>query len=144
MTWPAVMPPSDDRSPEARRMRLEILAEWMVTPSTIRAAVGMPSSQQGLADLLGVHAVTISAYKKDPTLQDLIAAQVRSNVAATDFSEIIQNLVKIAKSETAQAVPAAREVLRWFRESRPQGESNSKLSSLSDSELEKMLREDSH
>lgn len=143
MSWPAIVPDPSDRSTTARRERMRIFAEWLVTPHEFRAAAGMPSSQAQLAEIMGVHAITLSNWKQHPEFQDLLANQVRSNVAATDFGEIINNLVRIAKSDTAQAVPAAREVLRWFRDSRPQGKAEKSLDSLSDDELRQMLNDGS-
>jgi len=120
---------------------MQVFAEWVVTPDEMKVMVGMPRYQTELAEMLGMHPVTLTQWRKHPEFQDMVAAQVRANVAATDLSEIIGNLVSIAKGESAQAVPAAREVLRWFRESRPTGKSDAGLDSLSDEELERMLHD---
>lgn len=102
----------------------------------------MPRYQTELAETLGMHPVTLTQWRKHPDFQDMIARQVRTNVAASDLSEIIGNLVSIAKGESPQAVPAAREVLRWFRESRPVSKESGSLDTMSDEELERMLHDE--
>lgn len=139
LSWPLVVP--EGRSKEARRQRMVLFAEWLLTPAEMRVACGMPGSQVGLAEALGVHEVTLSAWKQHAEFHAIMQRQVRSNVAAADLAAIVQNLVRIATGETPQAVPAARELLRWFKESATASELDADLSKLSDEELAARLDE---
>ena len=132
--WPSVLPDPLDRSEAAMKARMQLLAEWLLTSAAMRLQIGMPENQVGLAEVIGVSAVTISNWKKHPEFQAIMTSQVRTNVGAVHMANIIDNMVALACSDKPQAVSAAKLLMQWYQDTKPKGSDRS-LTQLSDEEL---------
>jgi hypothetical protein len=137
---PWIIPDPSDKTTSARRQRYEILAEWVLASSRDRAALGMPDSQQALADLLGVSGAAVSQWKKSAEFTRIMGAHLRSHFGAERLAHVIDNMYRIATGDTGQSVPAARTLLDYMAKSSEKVGLEDELEDLTDEELETLYQ----
>lgn len=93
---------------------MEQFAEWLLMTPSARGEAALPSTQKGLAELLGVSEATLSVWKKDEKFQRMVSRHVRANFGAERLGRIIDALFDVATEGSGQAqVSAAKTLLTW-------------------------------
>lgn len=109
---------SDSQSMKERKAAgLPVLAEWLLMLPSAREAAGLPATQKGLAELLGVSEPTITVWKKTKELQAVVSQHLRTNFGADRLGRVIDALYETATDGSGAAqVSAAKTLLQWHKE----------------------------
>ena len=102
---------------EIRDAGLPVLAEWLLMLPEAREESGLPDTQKGLAELLGVSEATITVSKKTKQLQAVVSQHLRTNFGADRLGRVIDALFDHAVNGVgASQVSAAKTLLQWHKE----------------------------
>ena len=102
---------------EIRDAGLPVLAEWLLMLPHARSESGLPDTQKGLAELLGVSEATITVWKKTKQLQAVVSQHLRTNFGADRLGRVIDALYDHAVNGVgASQVSAAKTLLQWHKE----------------------------
>lgn len=119
---------------------LPVLAEWLLTPPSARAKAGLPATQKGMAELLGVSEPTITVWKRSKELQSIVSSHLRTNFGTERLSKVIDALYDTATGDSsASQVAAAKTLLQWHKED-VQSVSAQDLRDLPQEELDALLK----
>lgn len=101
---------ADKQSPEAKRARMEVYVEWLLTPRSSRD----PSTKKELARQLEVSVQTLRSYDRDRWLQDEYMRRARAVFKADRMQEVLDSLYYQATDrENPRSVTAASKLLQW-------------------------------
>lgn len=108
-----------DSSPETAKLKrqsvMESFATWLLMSPASRREAGLPASQKGMAEVLGVSQAYLSQIKKDKHFQTMVSRTVRADFGAERFSLVINALFETATNGSGSAqVSAAKTLLGWY------------------------------
>jgi len=101
---------ADKQSLEAKRNRMEVYVEWLLTPKSER----FPSTKTELAKQLGVSLQTLGTYSRDRWLQDEYLRRARAVFKADRMQQVLDSLYHQAIDvKNQRSVQAAGKLMQW-------------------------------
>jgi transcriptional regulator with XRE-family HTH domain len=122
----------------AKRERVDMYLEWLLTPEPLR----VPKTKKALAELLGVDPSTLYKYEREDRFQREFLRRRRGLIKVEDADRIIKAQVIIATDPGAKnSTQAARFLFDWMEKTSDRQDQGVDLSVLTEEELLELVNE---